>query len=208
VSFSSHEIVAMVIAASFAAGINVYATLATLGLLGQAGVIPIPSNLQIVENWWVIGASLALFVIEFFADKIPGFDLIWNALQTFVRVPIAALLGYQATAQLSPQAQLLTSLAAGAVALMAHGGKTAVRAAVTPSPEPLSNISLSFAEDALAIGLTWFATTHPYWAAGIAVALLLAVVLVLRIVIRSLRKLFRGAMHRLERLDQPTTGSV
>jgi hypothetical protein len=198
----------MVIAASFAAGINVYATLATLGLLGHAGVIPIPSNLQIVENWWVIGASIALFVIEFFADKIPGFDLIWNALQTFVRVPIAALLGYQATAQLSPQAQLLTSLAAGSVALLAHGGKTAVRAAVTPSPEPLSNITLSFAEDALAIGLTWFATTHPYWAAGIAAALLLAVVLVLRFVIRALRKLFSGAMQRLERLDQPTTGSV
>jgi hypothetical protein len=198
----------MVIAASFAAGINVYATLATLGLLGQAGVIPIPSNLQIVENWWVIGASIALFVIEFFADKIPGFDLIWNALQTFVRVPVAALLGYQATAQLSPHAQLLTSLAAGAIALAAHGGKTAVRAAVTPSPEPLSNITLSFAEDALAIGLTWFATTHPYWAAGVAAALLLAVVLVLRFVVRALRKLFSGAMQRLERLDQPTTGSV
>jgi hypothetical protein len=198
----------MVIAASFAAGINVYATLATLGLLGHAGVIPIPSNLQIVENWWVIGASIALFVIEFFADKIPGFDLIWNALQTFVRVPVAALLGYQATAQLSPQAQLLTSLAAGSVALLAHGGKTAVRAAVTPSPEPLSNITLSFAEDALAIGLTWFATTHPYWAAGVAAALLLAVVLVLRFVVRALRKLFSGAMQRLERLDQPTTGSV
>src|SRR5437879_2995257 len=173
----------MVIAASFAAGINVYATLATLGLLGQAGVIPIPSSLQIVENWWVIGASLALFVIEFFADKIPGFDLIWNALQTFVRVPVAALLGYQPTAQLSQHAQLRTSLAAGAVALAAHGGKTAVRAAVTPSPEPLSNITLSFVEDALAIGLTWFATTHPYWAAGVAAALLIAVVLVLRFVI-------------------------
>jgi Domain of unknown function (DUF4126) len=208
VSLSGNEIIAMVIAASFAAGINVYATLATLGLLGQAGVIPIPSNLQIVENWWVIGASLALFVIEFFADKIPGFDLIWNALQTFVRVPVAALLGYQASAQLSPQAQLLTSFAAGGVALLAHGGKTAVRAAVTPSPEPISNISLSFAEDALAIGLTWFATTHPYWAAGIATALLIAVVLVLRFVIRALRKLFSGAMRRLERSDQPTMGSV
>jgi hypothetical protein len=161
-----------------------------------------------VENWWVIGASLALFVIEFFADKIPGFDLIWNALQTFVRVPVAALLGYQATAQLSPHAQLLTSLAAGAVALAAHGGKTAVRAAVTPSPEPISNISLSFAEDALAIGLTWFATTHPYWAAGIAAALLLLVILVLRFVIRALRRLFSGAMHRLERFGQPTTRSV
>jgi len=113
VSFSGHEIVAMVIAASFAAGINVYATLATIGLLGRYGILPIPQNLQLVEDWWVIGAAIALFLIEFIADKIPGFDLIWNALQTFVRVPIAALLGYQATAQLSPQAQLLSTLLAG-----------------------------------------------------------------------------------------------
>ena len=136
VPLSSHETVAMVIAASFAAGINVYATLATLGLLGHFGIISIPPNLQMVEHWWVISAALALFVIEFFADKIPGFDLIWNALQTFVRVPIAAVLGYQATVQLSPQAQLLSGLLAGGIALAAHGGKIAARAAVTPSPEP------------------------------------------------------------------------
>src|SRR3954454_3604553 len=190
VSFSGHEIVAMVIAASFAAGINVYATLATIGLLGRYGILPIPQNLQLVENWWVIGAAIALFVIEFFADKIPGFDLIWNALQTFVRVPVAALLGYQASAPLSPGAQLLMSLVAGGVALAAHGGKMAVRTAVTPSPEPLSNIGLSFAEDGLAIGLTWFATAHPYLAAAIAAALLLAILLVLRVVIRTMRKLF------------------
>jgi hypothetical protein len=202
VSFSSNEIIAMVIAASFAAGINVYATLATLGLLGHAGIIPIPANLQIVENWWVIGAAITLFVIEFFADKIPGFDLIWNALQTFVRVPVAALLGYQASAQLSPHAQLLMSLVAGGVALAAHGGKMAVRTAVTPSPEPISNIGLSFVEDALAIGLTWFATAHPFLAAAIAAALLLAIVFVLRLVIRTMRKLFTGAMQRIEGLDQ------
>jgi hypothetical protein len=202
--FSNHEVVAMVIAASFAAGINVYATLATLGLLGHAGILPIPANLHIVENWWVIGVSLAMFVIEFFADKIPGFDLIWNAMQTFVRVPVAALLGYQASNQLSPGAQLLTAFVAGGIALAAHGGKTAVRAAVTPSPEPFSNIGLSFAEDALAIGLTWFATTHPYWAAGAAVVLLLAVILVLRFVVRALRKLFSGAMRRLEDPHQVT----
>jgi hypothetical protein len=203
VSLSGNEIVAMVIAASFATGINVYATLATLGLLGHAGIIPIPANLQIVENWWVIGAAVTLFVIEFFADKIPGFDLIWNALQTFVRVPVAALLGYQASAQLSPHAQLMMSLVAGGVALAAHGGKMAVRTAVTPSPEPLSNIGLSFAEDALAIGLTWFATAHPFLAATIAAALLLAIVVVLRLVIRAMRKLFSGAIHRIEGLHQP-----
>jgi hypothetical protein len=204
VPFSSNEILAMVVAASFAAGLNVYATLATLGLLGHAGVIPLPPHLQIVENWWVIGAALALFVIEFFADKLPAFDLIWNALQTFVRVPIAALLGYGATAQLSPKTQLFTALVAGVIALAAHGGKTAVRAAVTPSPEPLSNIGLSFIEDALAIGLTWFATTHPYWAAGFATAFLVAIIIVLRFIVRAMRNLFRSAMQRWESLTEAT----
>ena len=83
-------------------------------------------------NWWTIAASTVLFIIEFFADKIPAFDLIWNALHTFVRIPIAALLAYGATSQFSPGKQLLVTMLGGAIALAAHGGKTAVRAAVTP----------------------------------------------------------------------------
>src|SRR5579864_8146021 len=160
------ELFALLVAIGFAAGLNLYATVAVLGLLARFGHLPLPPGLQLLESWPVIAAALALFFVEFFADKIPAFDLIWNALHTFIRVPVAALLGYQATAQLSPQAQILTALMAGTLALASHGGKTAVRAAITPSPEPLSNIGLSFGEDALAIALTWFATTHPYWAAA------------------------------------------
>src|SRR5438128_2407870 len=148
--FTTHQILAMVIGASFAAGLNVYATVATIGVLAHTGYVPLPPSLHLLENWWVIGAAGVMFVIEFFADKIPAFDLIWNALHTFVRIPIAALIGYNATAQLSPGAQMMTAALAGAIALVAHGGKTAVRAAVTPSPEPVSNIGLSFAEDAAA----------------------------------------------------------
>lgn len=201
VHFSTHEILAMVIGASFAAGLNVYATIATLGLIAHTGAFQLPPNLHLLENWWVIGAALLLFVIEFFADKIPAFDLIWNALHTFIRVPIAALLGYQATSQLSPQAQLLAGLMAGSIALASHGGKTALRAAVTPSPEPLSNIALSFGEDAVAIGLTWFATTHPYWAAAATAAMLVVIVILVRLIIRALRSLFRGAARRVESFD-------
>ena len=115
----------------------------------------------------MIAASGALFAIEFFADKIPAFDLIWNALHTFIRIPVAALLAYRATASLSPSEQLIATVAGGAIALAAHGGKTAVRAAVTPSPEPFSNMALSLGEDGLAIFLTWFATQHPYGAIAI-----------------------------------------
>ena len=201
-NFAPHEILAMVAGASFAAGLNVYATVATLGLVARAGWVALPAPLHPLESWWVIGAALALFAIEFVADKIPAFDLIWNALQTFVRVPVAALLGYTATAQLSPRAQLLTALMAGAIALAAHGGKTAVRAAVTPSPEPLSNAALSFGEDAVAIGLTWFAVTYPYVAAAIAMVGVILIILLLRWVFRAVRSLFQGARRRWEELER------
>ena len=191
------ELVALLIATSFSAGLNVYATLVTLGLLAHAGLLPLPPALQLVSNWYVIAASGVMFVIEFFADKIPAFDLLWNALHTFIRIPIAALLAYGATATLSPGEQLVATVAGGAIALASHGGKTAVRAAVTPSPEPFSNITLSLGEDGLAIFLTWFATQHPYATIAIVCILLAVIVVLSRWVVRSLRRLFRGAEHEM-----------
>ena len=187
------ELVALLIATSFAAGLNVYATLVTLGLLAHAGILPLPPALHLVSNWYVIAAGGVMFAIEFFADKIPAFDLLWNALHTFIRIPIAALLAYGATSTLSPGEQLAATVVGGAIALAAHGGKTAVRAAVTPSPEPFSNITLSLGEDGLAIFLTWFATQHPYAAIAIVCILLAIIVVLARWVVRSLRRLFRGA---------------
>jgi hypothetical protein len=181
------DIAAMLVATSFAAGLNVYATLATLGILGRTHVIALPSSLHIVQDWWVIGASAGMFVIEFFADKIPVFDLIWNALHTFVRIPIAALLAYGATAQTSPHVQMIATVIGGVIAAAAHTGKTAARVGVTPSPEPLTNFALSTTEDVGAIGLTWIATSHPYIAAGIAIALLILLIVVVRWIVRSLK---------------------
>jgi hypothetical protein len=194
------EIVAIAVGASFAAGLNVYATVATLGLLARAGVLQLPGSLHMVSTWPVIGVAVALFVVEFFADKIPAFDLIWNALHTFIRVPIAALLSYGATSHLSPSSQVIATVAGGLIALAAHGGKMAARAAVTPSPEPLSNIGLSAGEDVAAIGLTWFATKHPYVAAGVVAVLVLLTILMVRWVVRALRRLFSGAGRELHQL--------
>jgi hypothetical protein len=191
--FSPRQLAALAIATSFSAGLNVYATVATLGLLARFHVIDLPPSLGLVADGWVIGGAGALFLIEFVADKVPFFDLIWNALQTVVRVPVAALLAYGATSQLSPGNQLLTAALGAVIALAAHSGKLAARVAVTPSPEPFSNIALSFGEDAFAVFLTWFATQHPFLAASIAIALVFAMVAVVRIVVRALRDLFRGA---------------
>jgi len=197
VKFGGPELVALVVAVSFAAGLNVYATVATLGLLAHAGLLDLPSGLHLLASWWVIGASGVLFAVEFFADKVPAFDLVWNALHTFVRIPVAALIAYGATSQLSPGKQLLATLVGGAIALAAHGGKTAARVAVTPSPEPVSNFALSAGEDMLAIFLTWFATRHPFVAGSIVVVLLAGIVIVIRAVVRAMKNLFRGAEEEL-----------
>ncbi len=193
----THDLFGLLAATSFAAGLNVYATVATLGLLARTGAVVLPPSLQILGNWYVIGTALILFIIEFFADKIPAFDLIWNALHTFIRVPIAALLAWRATAQLSPGEQLLAALMGGFVALVAHGGKTAARAAVTPSPEPFSNLTLSMGEDAIAVFLIWLATRHPWIASTLVLISVLALLVLVRWLIQALRALFRGAERRL-----------
>jgi hypothetical protein len=191
------ELFALLAAIGFAAGLNLYATVAVLGMLARFGHLPLPAGLQLLESWPVIAAALALFAIEFLADKIPAFDLIWNALHTFIRVPVAGLLAYRATSQLPAEHQLLATLLGAAIALIAHSGKTAARAAVTPSPEPLSNITLSLGEDVLAIGLTWLATRHPYMAGALATILAVIILALTRLVVGAMRALFRGAEREL-----------
>jgi len=124
VNFLGPALPSFLIATSFAAGLNVYATVATLGILARTGVLTLPSQLSALRSPYVIGAALVLFALEFVADKIPFLDLIWNALQTFVRVPVAALLAFRETQHLAPEAQLLSALLGGAIAFAAHTGKT------------------------------------------------------------------------------------
>jgi hypothetical protein len=185
------QLAALVIVISFAAGLNTYATVATLGALGRLGLVGLPASLQLVTDWWVIGACGLLFVVEFFADKIPAFDLVWNGLQTFVRVPAGAVLAYAAAGHTSPAAHVLATAAGGMIAFAAHGAKTAARVAVTPSPEPFSNIMLSTGEDALAVFLTWFATRHPIWASAIVLGLLATIAALARRIVRAIRTLVR-----------------
>jgi Domain of unknown function (DUF4126) len=170
-SISPITLASLVIALSFAAGLNVYATVCSLGIMARMQWVVLPGELGALENTWIIAVSGILFAGEFVADKIPGFDLIWNALHTFIRIPAAALMAYAASSHLSPVQQILVTAAGAGIAAIAHSSKTVARVAVTPSPEPVSNIALSTAEDAGAIGLTWVATHHPI-AAGVSVAAL------------------------------------
>jgi hypothetical protein len=198
VPLSGTGLTSFLIATSFAAGLNAYATVAALGLLARAGVLALPSSLGALQDWTVIAAAVVLFAVEFVADKIPVFDLVWNTLHTFVRVPVAALLAFDATSQLPLDARLWSTILGATVALIAHTGKTAARAAVTPSPEPFSNIALSLGEDLLAVWLTWLATRHPYLAATIAL-------LGVAIIVVSLRAVLRLVGRSLAQLRERTT---
>ena len=195
-TFTPETIAALVVAISFAAGLNVYATVLTLGALAHFHWVALPSGLDAVANPWVLAAAAVLFAAEFVADKIPGFDLVWNAAHTFIRIPVAALLAYGATTHLSPGLQLAATALGGMIAAATHGSKLAVRAAVTPSPEPVSNIALSTVEDAAAIGLTWTATHHPYAAAGFVVLALVAATLTARWAIRLISQTLRNWRQR------------
>ena len=197
-NFAPGNIAALIIASSFAAGLNVYATVLTLGILARTSWVQLPPGLDSLGNTWVIVTCAIMFAVEFVADKIPGFDMIWNTLHTVVRIPIAALVAYHASSHLSPQMQIMSAVIGGAIALAAHSSKTAMRAVVTPSPEPVSNIALSTTEDALAVGLTWFATHHPYIAASMALILLAAAALAARSLLRAIRR----PLRRWLRLDE------
>ncbi len=196
------ELTAILAVVSFSAGLNVYATVGMLGLLARFNVLALPPALHLLQDWKIIAICGVLFLLEFVGDKIPVFDLLWNAAHTFVRVPVAAFLAYAATSQLPQWEQIAATFAGGLIALAAHGGKTAARAAIVHSPEPFSNFALSTAEDALVVFLMWIVTRHPYAASAIVMLALCVVAITVRFVVRSLRALLSDAEATL------TQGSV
>jgi hypothetical protein len=193
--FTPSSIAALIIAASFSAGLNIYATIATLGILAHFDWVILPPGLDTLSQPWVICISSILFLVEIFADKIPVFDLFWNAAHTFIRIPIASLLAYKTASQLSPEMQLLAAAAGAAISALAHTSKTAARALVTASPEPASNIVLSAGEDVAAISLTWLATQHPYAAGSIATVCIVILLLSLRWIFIHFNRFFRHLVN-------------
>jgi uncharacterized protein DUF4126 len=187
------QTLSLALGAGFSSGLNLYATVATLGLLQRFGVVHLPASLQALGHPWVIGIAGALYLVEFFADKIPYIDMIWDFIHTFIRPPAAALLAYGATGGAGAEWRWGAALLAGGVALTSHGTKASARAAVNTSPEPFSNWVLSLGEDALAVWLSWMATAHPIATTAIVAALLALCAFLLY-------RLFRFARRALQRL--------
>jgi len=184
------EALGLALGAGFSSGLNLYATVATLGLLQRFGMVHLPASLEVVAHPIVLGVAVALYLVEFFADKVPYLDTIWDTAHTFVRPPAAAIIAYGAAGAISPEWRWAAALLAGGVALTAHGTKASTRAAVNTVPEPVSNWALSFGEDLLAVWLTWFTTRHPIAAIIIVVALLVLCAFLLYHLFRFVRATF------------------
>jgi Domain of unknown function (DUF4126) len=141
---------AIAMGAGWVSGINLYAAVATLGLLGRFASLRLPGELDVLTSWWIIGIAAGLYLVEFFADKIPYLDSTWDAIHTFIRIPAGAVLAATAFGDFDRSVQVVALLLGGGLALSAHGTKATARAAINLSPEPISNIVISLAEDVVA----------------------------------------------------------
>jgi hypothetical protein len=185
-----------IIPLAFAAGLNLYATVAVLGLSAHFGLVALPDQYRAFDHPLVIGAALTLYAIEFVADKIPWVDSLWDAVHTAVRPIGAAIVAVNAIGDVPPPLTAVAALVGGSVAMTAHLAKAGTRAAVNTSPEPVSNWILSLGEDVLAIGVSYGALRHP--AAALAVSLAgLAVIAACSVVLfRALARRFRRRAQR------------
>ena len=143
--------IALAMGASWTSGINLYASVATLGLLSRFAGLQLPGELGVVTNWWVIGIAAALYCVEFVADKVPWVDSVWDVIHTFIRVPAGAVLAAAAFGDFNKSVQLIAVLLGGGLALSSHGTKAATRAVLNTSPEPVTNIVASVTEDIIAV---------------------------------------------------------
>jgi hypothetical protein len=153
---------AIAMGAGWVSGINLYAAVATLGLLGRFAHLRLPGDLDILTSWWIIGLAVALYLIEFVADKVPYVDSVWDAIHTFIRIPAGAVLAATAFGDFDRGVQVAAFLLGGGLALSAHGTKAGARAAINLSPEPASNIVASLTEDVVAVGSILLSVFAPF----------------------------------------------
>jgi hypothetical protein len=174
---------------SLTSGVNLYATVAILGLATRYEWVSLPPQYQVFASDWVIGLSLLLYAIEFVADKIPWIDSIWDSVHTFIRPVGGALVAIATLGEASATSEVITGLVGGTIAAGSHFTKASTRVAVNASPEPFSNWAVSFFEDAFVLGLGLLALKYPLAAFVVTVAILLAIVFALRWIFRKLRGL-------------------
>jgi hypothetical protein len=194
------EALSLAMGTAWTSGINLYATVAALGIASRMELIHLPQNLEVLSHPGVIAVACIMYLIEFFADKVPYVDSGWDALHTFIRVPAGAILAAQALGDLNPAAELMALLAGGSVSLVAHGTKATVRLAINASPEPFSNWLASVTEDVAVLGSIWLMFNHP-------ILMLILVLTFLGFMIWLAPKIYRLAKRGFQALRSKMRGS-
>ncbi len=203
-SLDMPSLLALAAALGWVSGFRLYAVVFLVGAMGAAGWIVLPAGLQVLQHPMVLAASGALLFIEFFADKIPGLDSLWDIVNSVIRVPAGAALAAGVFGADHATLALVAALMGGTLAASSQAAKTTTRTAINTSPEPLSNVAASLLEDGLVVGALWLATNHPLI---FGVLLIIAVVL-MWIVTWLLFKFLRAALRRLRALLSPGAASV
>lgn len=179
------NILALTMGVSWASGINLYAAIATLGIMGATGNFELPPDLAVLQNPLVIGAAGLMFVVEFFVDKIPGLDTAWDSFHTFIRIPAGAMLAAGAVGEVGVGAEIAAAILGGGLSAGSHATKAGTRVLINTSPEPVTNWTASITEDVAVIGGLWAAMNHPWLFIG-------GMVLFIALMIWLIPKLWRG----------------
>jgi len=193
------EALSLAMGTAWASGINLYATVAALGIANRLEMIQLPQNLEVLSHPGVIAIACIMYFIEFFADKVPYLDTGWDALHTFIRVPAGAILAARSLGDLNPALELMALLAGGSIALIAHGTKATTRLAINASPEPFSNWAASITEDFTVFGSLLLMFNHP-------IVMIILVLVFLALVAWLVPKIYRLAKRGFQALRNKMRG--
>jgi hypothetical protein len=190
------QTVALASLLAWASGVRLYLAVFAIGVAGYMGYIDLPAGLKVLEHPWVIGAAGFLLVMEFLADKVPGVDSVWDAVHTFIRIPAGALLAAGATGDTLSALTVAAGLLGGTITAGTHFTKAGGRALINTSPEPFSNWTASFTEDAMVLGALWFAFAHPAIFLVLLAFFIAFMTWLLPKLWRGIRSIFRGPQPR------------
>ncbi|MFT5134659.1 MAG: hypothetical protein ACI9SC_003140 [Gammaproteobacteria bacterium] len=195
------QIIALTMGTAWASGINLYAAILMLGIMGTTGNVVLPAELEVVTDPMVMTVAGLMYCVEFFADKTPGVDTAWDTLHTFIRIPAGAILAMGAVGDSSAAMELTAFLVGGSVAAGTHATKAGARILINTSPEPFTNWTASISEDLLVIGGMWAALVHPE-------IFLVGLVIFIGLTIWLLPKLWRGINHLINSIRNLFRGNA
>ena len=203
-------LIALSMGAAWASGLNLYAACAVLGLMGATGSMDLPAGMEVLQNPWVIAAAGAMYVVEFFADKIPGVDSTWDTIHTFIRIPAGAVLAATVFADTSTAEMLAAGAAGGVLSAATHTIKAGSRLLINTSPEPVTNWTASVTEDVTVFGGLWLALSHPAVFIGVLVVFILLAIWLIPKLWRAIRFLCKkiAKMFGKETADEPPLEGV